>query len=290
MAIPDFTPFPQRRNNAIIFGNPPSLEPAVRSRTRTKGDHHLGRGCGRRTPGTPGVLNKVTTAAFTVSFWGVRGSLSCPGSEYVRYGGNTSCLEVRCGPYLLIMDGGTGMRPLGRLIANGPIDADIFFTHTHLDHIVGLPFFAPLYQPTCNLCLWAGHLMPHTSLKDALAGMMMEPLFPMPLNVFASRPDYHDFLAGDVLNPRPGVTVRTAPLNHPNGATGYRIDYDGRSLCYVTDCEHKPGTLDPLILDLVQAPTCSSTIRPTPIRNSRSMSAGAIPPGRKACGWPTPPR
>jgi phosphoribosyl 1,2-cyclic phosphodiesterase len=85
-------------------------------------------------------VNKVTTAAFTVSFWGVRGSLSCPGSEYVRYGGNTSCLEVRCGPHLLILDGGTGMRPLGKkLIANGPIDADIFFTHTHLDHIVGLP-------------------------------------------------------------------------------------------------------------------------------------------------------
>ena len=87
----------------------------------------------------------------------------------MRYGGNTSCLEVRCGPHLLIMDGGTGMRPLGKkLIANGPIDADIFFTHTHLDHIVGLPFFAPLYQPAAA-CAGAGHLKPRTTLKDALS-------------------------------------------------------------------------------------------------------------------------
>jgi len=195
----------------------------------------------------------VTTAAFTVRFWGVRGSLSCPGPEYVKYGGNTSCLEVRCADRLLIFDGGTGMRPLGaHLSGKNALDADIFFTHTHLDHIVGVPFFAPLYRKDSNLRLWAGHLKPRMSIKDALSSMMVGPLFPIPIEVFASKPVYQDFEAGQVLRPQPGIVVKTAPLNHPNGATGYRIEFGGRSLCYVTDCEHTKGKLDQDILKLIE--------------------------------------
>ena len=85
---------------------------------------------------------------FSLKFWGVRGSIPCPGAEYVKYGGNTSCLEVRCGPHLLIFDAGTGMRPLGReLDKQGRVEADVFFTHSHFDHITGLPFFSPAFKP-----------------------------------------------------------------------------------------------------------------------------------------------
>jgi phosphoribosyl 1,2-cyclic phosphodiesterase len=85
---------------------------------------------------------------FSVKFWGVRGSIACPGPKTVRYGGNTSCLEIRCGDRLLIFDAGTGLRDLGNeLVARGPLSADLYLTHTHFDHICGLPFFAPLYAP-----------------------------------------------------------------------------------------------------------------------------------------------
>jgi phosphoribosyl 1,2-cyclic phosphodiesterase len=189
----------------------------------------------------------------TVRFWGVRGSIACPGPETVRYGGNTSCVEVRCGEYLLIFDGGTGLRELGNELTkqNGKIDADLFYTHTHFDHICGLPFFAPVYRPGSTIRMWAGHLVPDLTLESVLCGMMMAPLFPVPIGLISKQIEYRDFRSGDTLTPRPGVTLRTGPLNHPNGATGYRVEHGGKSVAYITDTEHRPGTLDQNILALV---------------------------------------
>jgi phosphoribosyl 1,2-cyclic phosphodiesterase len=190
---------------------------------------------------------------FLIRFWGVRGSIPCPGPEHVRYGGNTPCVEVRCGSNLLILDGGTGLRPLGeQLVALGPVNADIFFSHTHLDHIMGVPFFAPIYNKQSNLRLWAGHLTPPLHLKEVLSGMMIDPLFPVPIDFFGSQPHYQDFQAGDTLYPCSGIAMKTTPLNHPNGATGYRIEYRGKSASYITDTEHRPSGLDENILRLIE--------------------------------------
>lgn len=190
---------------------------------------------------------------FLVRFWGVRGSIACPGPGTVRYGGNTSCLEVRCGPHLMIFDAGTGIRALGLSLAGkGPLDADLFLTHTHFDHVNGLPFFVPAFIKGNKLRLWAGHLIPQYTLKYVLSEMMMAPLFPVPLEVFQAKLTYNDFTAGHTFEPKAGITVRTAPLNHPNNATGYRIECGGKAICYITDTEHLPGKLDQNILGLVK--------------------------------------
>jgi len=190
---------------------------------------------------------------FGVRFWGVRGSIACPGENFRKYGGNTPCLEVRCGPDLLIFDAGTGLRSLGMVLAGGAaLEGDIFLTHTHYDHIVGLPFFAPLFDCDSRFRIWAGHLRTDMTLHKALCQFMAAPLFPVPPTVFSCNIGFHDFTAGQTLTPRPGVRLRTAALNHPNGATGYRVEYDGRSLCYVTDTEHVPGKPDRAVLDLIK--------------------------------------
>ena len=109
---------------------------------------------------------------FKVTFWGTRGSLACPGQSTIKYGGNTSCIEIECGDHSLIFDAGTGLRGLGKKIAqkaqNKAQKLDIFLTHTHLDHIVGIPFFAPLHKADNEINIWAGHLAPNRNLKEAL--------------------------------------------------------------------------------------------------------------------------
>jgi phosphoribosyl 1,2-cyclic phosphodiesterase len=195
----------------------------------------------------------VTSGRVSVRFWGVRGSIACPGPETVRYGGNTSCVEIRCGDHLLIMDGGTGLRELGgALLKNGPINADLFYTHTHFDNICGLPFFGPAYVRGNKIRLWAGHLLPEHCLEDVLCGMMMAPLFPVPMSLLTTQVSFKDFRCGETLHPRPGIRLRTGALNHPNGATGYRVEYGGKSVAYITDTEHRKTGLDANVLALIE--------------------------------------
>jgi len=194
----------------------------------------------------------VTQGDFVVRFWGVRGSIACPGEATARYGGNTPCIEVRCGERLLIFDAGTGIRRLGRTLEGvGTLDADLFFSHTHFDHIIGLPFFCPAYRPENRFHIWAGHLGPDFGIEQVLRLAMQKPLFPVPLDVLKAKIEFHDFSAGATLEPRPGIRIRTVPLNHPDRATGYRIEYAGKAVCYVTDTEHVRGETDRNILSLI---------------------------------------
>jgi phosphoribosyl 1,2-cyclic phosphodiesterase len=138
------------------------------------------------------------------------------------------------------------------LAEGGKVDIDLFFTHTHLDHVSGLPFFAPAYNPNNRVRLWAGHLLPEHTLHQVLGELMIAPLFPVPLKMLEGSTSYHDFHCGETLHPAPGVTVRTGPLNHPNRATGYRVEYGGRAACLITDTEHPAEGMDQSVLKLVQ--------------------------------------
>lgn len=182
-----------------------------------------------------------------IRIWGARGSVPCPGPRTVRYGGNTACIEVRCGPHLVIFDGGTGIRELGKaLLAEGPVEADVFLTHFHLDHIAGLPFFTPAYDARNRVHFHAARLDTSLTLKTVVARMMSPPLFPVPVDEYRADVDFVDFALGDRLEPRPGLVLTTRALRHPGGACGYRLDWAGRSFAYVTDTEHpEDGSLDP---------------------------------------------
>jgi phosphoribosyl 1,2-cyclic phosphodiesterase len=191
--------------------------------------------------------------AISIRFWGVRGSIARPGPDTVRYGGNTACVQIRCGRNFLIFDGGTGLYELGRKLmkTQTALDADLFYGHTHVDHINGLPFFAPCYRRESRIRLWAGHLLPENDLKNALCGVYVAPLFPVPLEFLSAQMEFNDFHCGETLSPRPGITMKTAPLNHPNRATGYRIEFGGKVVAYITDTEHRPGCLDRNVLSLI---------------------------------------
>lgn len=193
--------------------------------------------------------------AMSVRFWGVRGSIASPGPDTVRYGANTACVEVRCGEHRLICDAGTGLRPLGRMIAEEgkPVDIDLLCSHTHIDHICGFPFFAPCYKAGNRIRIWGGPTVDGEGVEGAFHKSMSPPLFPDVSQFFAADIEFKPFQRGDILSPRPDITIRTALLNHPGGATGYRIEWQGKAFAYITDNEHPDdGSVDPRILALVE--------------------------------------
>ncbi len=218
----------------------------------------------------PPALPPAAGDALRIRLWGVRGSLATPMSnvqlrEKARallleaaaedlaspaavdayldrsphswtYGGNTSCVEVSFGDTVCILDAGTGLRPLsGKLLADGRATTarlHFFFTHFHWDHICGFPFFAPIYMPGREIGVWSGR----SDAQELLASQMSGAHFPvkwpnLPSRIACTHLPEHTATAID------GATVRILPLIHPDKAYGYRIDYGGRSVCYLTDTE-----------------------------------------------------
>ncbi len=174
-----------------------------------------------------------------LQFWGTRGSLAKPGLSTVRYGGNTSCVEFRTSRgTLIIVDCGTGANGLGQsLLAANPkgVRGHILISHTHWDHIQGLPFFAPLFIPGNEWDVY-GPVGLNQSMREALSGQMQYTYFPVTMEQFGATLRYHDLVEGDF---RIGdVSITTRFLNHPALTLGYRFEVDGAIVVYC--CDHEP--------------------------------------------------
>jgi len=189
-----------------------------------------------------------------IRFWGVRGSTPTPEPRNARYGGNTSCLEVRlANGTLIILDCGSGMRGLGKSLQNEfgkkAIQASLFLTHFHWDHIQGIPFFQPLYQRG-NQFMFHSVLRTGSDLKDAIEGQMANPYFPVNMSVMAAQRHFSN-LDGTPVSLQ-GATLRSASLNHPQGCVGYRIDADGGAFVLATDNEPGSPVHDKALRDLAR--------------------------------------
>ena len=188
-----------------------------------------------------------------LKFWGVRGSTPTPQIDNLGFGGNTSCLEVRLpNDELLIFDGGTGLRNLGLSLLKEPVRgqfrARLFLTHFHWDHIQGIPFFVPIYNPESHLTFHSFHSA--TGLEQMLKGQMAHPYFPVPFDVLPGQTSFRE-VARDPIQYQ-DVTVQPFRMNHPQGAVGYRIERAGAVIVYASDLEHGHETLDKVVREYAQ--------------------------------------
>ncbi|HSF32958.1 MAG TPA: MBL fold metallo-hydrolase [Candidatus Tectomicrobia bacterium] len=172
-----------------------------------------------------------------VTLWGTRGSLAAPGSETVRYGGNTSCVEVRGDDgTLIVLDAGTGIRRLGEALRGEVRRIHLLLTHLHMDHIQGLGFFEPLNHSGQEVHIW-GPPSTTLDLRSRLARYLSPPLFPVRFRDLPCRLMFHDVPLGSFAIG--SLQVAAAPVIHPGPTVGYRITEDGVSLAYLPD--HEPA-------------------------------------------------
>jgi phosphoribosyl 1,2-cyclic phosphodiesterase len=189
-------------------------------------------------------------ADFLVQFWGVRGQISSPGKDTIRYGGNTSCVEMRVGKKRLIFDCGSGLRVLGtNLLSQMPVEAHIFLTHCHWDSIQGFPFFTPAFIPGNRFHIYGAQASNGAPMEQRLDRQMLAPNFPVPLKVMQSELKFYELTSGNKIL-LDEVTVEPILLNYSYRAMGYRVSWGGFSVVYATARSHYPDNLDQNLLHL----------------------------------------
>ncbi len=199
-------------------------------------------------PAVPSPVGDKTPQV-SVTFWGVRGSVPVCSREYIVFGGSTMCLEVEANERRVILDAGSGIRQLGQILCKQKVaNIDIVLTHFHLDHVMGLTTFSPLFQNGTSVVVHAPILQDQHP-EPILHRLLGEPFFPVPMRDAGASFTIQGFHPGDDI-PLAGYHIRTANLSHPGGACGYRMDANGRSIAVITDHEHGSVGPDPELVEL----------------------------------------
>jgi phosphoribosyl 1,2-cyclic phosphodiesterase/ActR/RegA family two-component response regulator len=200
----------------------------------------------------PEFRHELRAAAGICQLWGTRGSIPVSEPQYLRHGGNTSCLSIQTGEHRIIFDAGSGIRPLGlALMPEGPRRIHLFITHTHWDHIQGFPFFTPAYAPGFEVTIYAAEGF-GKDLRSLFRGQLDQDYFPIQMEDMASRLEFRELPAEPVRIGDAEITWQFT--QHPGATVGYRVELGGKSLAWVPDNEFLKGyTGSPFDLDRTSA-------------------------------------
>ena len=184
-------------------------------------------------------MSKVNKDKYNIKikFWGTRGSIPTPGKYFLKYGGNTPCVEIRCGDTIIILDAGTGLRELGGSLLHefgaSPREYNILITHTHWDHIQGFPFFHMAYLPGNKISFYGGNSV--SALEKLIYGQMEKEYFPVTISELASKVVFNTLTESPFYID--DVKIYFTHLIHPSLSLGFRIEYKGKVVVYATDSE-----------------------------------------------------
>ena len=187
-----------------------------------------------------------------IKFWGVRGSIPTPGKNFTRFGGNTSCVELNVDNKVIIFDMGSGLVKLGNNLFKKNIRKfDILLSHFHYDHTCGLPFFQPAYNKDFQFTIRSGIEKTRSKTLAVLKQQISSPSFPITIDAFSAKIKFCDFEIGKDFH-LGKVRVKTVSLNHPDGAVGYRVEFNKKAICYITDHEHDLERKNKILLSFLK--------------------------------------
>lgn len=175
------------------------------------------------------------------------------GTGFSRYGRNTICVEVQCGERIIVFDAGSGFVGLGADLARRGIKSfDLFLSHSHYDHVEGIPFFQPFYEKETQVNFWSGRLKGIEHPREIVDGLMKEPYFPIRQEKFLAKIVYKPIEDHQRIELGDGISIATTRLHHPGGATGYRLNYRGHSFGFITDTTHAIDQRDTTLVQFLE--------------------------------------